>query len=413
MPSINSESRSSSETLLIKGARLWNGIDDSVVQDGAVLIENDRIKAVGPWEELVLQPRDRTLDFPGATLLPGLIDSHTHLSMDPTLDNYLDRMSDSVAELTLRATAMMRKDLQAGITTCRCLGDREFLDIACRKAVQEGLVEGPNVLVATRGIRAPHGHGFVGYPFEGPDGIRNAIKENLAAGADFIKIYITGTLKGDGQLPSYLSREEIKTAIDTAHEAGARVASHCVGGEGLDWALELGLDTLEHAYHITEAQIERLVQSETFLVLTPSPIMTEARIRHLPSGLIQGHLDERREISANMAATIATGMPFAVGTDGMHGDLAQEVKHLAELGASRCAALKAATINGAIACDIEQETGSLETGKYADVIAAHGNPLEDLNALDQVIAVMRRGRLMHQTEPPELDRSTRLPSEAR
>jgi imidazolonepropionase-like amidohydrolase len=380
--------------IIIKGSFLWDGTSDTVVPNGAVLVEDGRIKAVGHALEIVALPHDELYDLPDVTLMPGLIDSHTHLSMDATMENYLDHMSDSVAELTLRATAMMRKDLLAGITTCRCLGDKEFLDIACRKAVENGSVLGPRVLVATRGIRALHGHGFVGYPFNGPDEIRRAIRENMERGADLIKIYITGTLKGNGDLPSYLTREEIKLAINEAHNGGLPIASHCVGGEGLDWALEFGLDTLEHAYHITARQIEKLVASNTKLVLTPSPLLMEERVRHLPKGLIQGHLDERDMIFNCMAAAVASGLPFAVGTDGVHGELAQEVKYLVDLGASNLEALKAATINGAKACGIEKETGSLEVGKSADIIAVKGDPLKDVSTLWNPKVVMKMGEMV-------------------
>lgn len=381
-------------TVIIKSSFLWDGIRDALIPEGAVLVEDGRIKAVGRAHDILALPHDELYDWPETTLMPGLIDSHTHLSMDATMENYLDHMSDSVAELTLRATAMMRKDLLAGITTCRCLGDKEFLDIACRTAVEHGLVLGPRVLVATRGIRAPQGHGFVGYPFNGPDEIRRAIRENIQRGADLIKIYITGTLKGNGKLPSYLSRKEIKLAIDEAHNGGLPIASHCVGGEGLDWALEFGLDTLEHAYHITARQIEKLVGSNTRLVLTPSPLLTEERVRHLPTNLIQGHLDERDMIFDCMAAAVASGIPFAVGTDGVHGELAQEIKYLVDLGASNLDALNAATLYGAKACGIDKETGSLEVGKRADIIAVKGDPLKDVAALWHPAAVVKMGEIV-------------------
>ena len=385
-------------TSIIKGSFLWDGVRDALLANGAVLVEDGRIKEVGLARDIVALPHDELHDWPDVTLMPGLIDSHTHLSMDATMENYLDHMSDSVAELTLRATAMMRKDLFAGITTCRCLGDKEFLDIACRTAIEDGLVMGPRVLVATRGIRAPQGHGFVGYPFNGPDEIRRAIRENIERGADLIKIYITGTLKGNGNLPSYLSREEIKLAIDEAHDGGLPIASHCVGGEGLDWALEFGLDTLEHAYHITDQQIEKLAVSNTKLVLTPGPILTEERVRHLPAALIQGHLDERDMIFDCMSAAVASGLPFAVGTDGVHGQLAQEVKYLVDLGASNYEALKAATIVGAKICGIDKETGSLEVGKSADIIAVKSNPLRDVAALWHPAAVIKMGEIVFAPE---------------
>lgn len=381
------------EKLLIKASFLWDGLSDRILPQAALLLEGGRISALGPAAEFESASYDRLIEWPHATMMPGLIDSHTHLSMDPTLENYLDHMKDNVAELTLRAAAMMRKDLSAGITTCRCLGDKEFLDIACRQAVERGLAIGPRLRVATRGIRASHGHGFVGYPFDGPDQIRRAIDENLQAGADFIKIYITGTLKGDGMLPSYLTREEIAVAIETAHQARVKIAAHCVGGIGLDWALELGLDTLEHAYHITDEQIEKLAASATWLVLTPSPILTRERVLHLPEGLISGHLEERDAIFERMAACITAGMPFALGSDGMHGELAQEISYLVDMGASNVVALRAATINGAKVAGIDQQTGSLEIGKFADVLVVKGNPLEDISALRKVVAVFKMGEV--------------------
>jgi len=378
-------------TILLKGSFLWDGLGEGLSQKGTVRIKDGRITAIDYWEKLSVEEYDQLLDFTGMTIMPGLIDAHTHLAMDPTLKDYLHHMGDPLEDLKARAIQMMKKDLSAGVTTCRCLGDREFLDIDLRQAVEKGELIGPRLQVATRGIRAPHGHGFVGYPFAGPEEIKSAILENIDAGADFIKIYITGTLKGREEIHSYLTYEEISTAIQTAHQSGVRVASHCVGGIGLDWALDLGLDTLEHAYHIEPAQVERLSRSSTLLVLTPSPILTDERVLNLPSSLIQGHFEERSMIFNNMAKCIASGMPFAVGTDGMHGEFASEVGYLVDMGASPYVALQAATINGARACKLETDTGSLEIGKYADILVVKGNPLKDVNILRNVVSVIKAG----------------------
>jgi imidazolonepropionase-like amidohydrolase len=378
-------------TTILSAEWVWDGIKDKAILEGAILIEEERIKAIGTHSELSRYPHDQELDFPGGTLMPGLIDCHTHLSMDPELENYLEHMSDPVAVLTLRATRMMRKDLYSGVTFCRCCGDREYLDIACRDAVLQGEVEGPHLLVAGKGIRAPHGHGFVGYPLKGINSIRKAIGENIAAGADFIKIYITGTLRGKTDLPSYLSREEIQVAIEEAHQAGLPVAAHCVGGIGMDWAVDLGLDSVEHGYHISDPQIDKLAEIKTWLVLTPSPIFMEERVNHLPAALIPGHINERNLIAERMAAVIASGIPFAVGTDGMHGGLPREISYLVELGASPAQALQAATINGARVCGIDQRTGSLKPGNDADIIAVSGNPLEDHLSLNRIIGVWKSG----------------------
>ena len=378
-------------TLILKADLLWNGIDDVPVPNGVIIIEGGIIKEVLSFNELPKDILQDIIELHGTTLMPGLIDSHTHLSMDPTLENYLDHMKDPVAELTLRAVALMQKDLHAGITTCRCLGDREFLDIACRRAVNDKKILGPDLVVAGKGIRASAGHGFVGYPIDGQTQIKEAIHENVAKGVDLIKFYITGTLKSTGEIPSYLSKEEIRLLIDEAHNAGLKTASHCVGGEGLDWALEFGLDSLEHAYHISDAQIEQLHKSSTWPVLTPSPLVLKGRIDHLPSALIPGHMEEREEIMSRMSALIASGISFGVGSDGMHAELAEEIRYLTDMGASNVSALKAATIHGAKIAGIDNVTGSLEKGKKANIIAVSGNPLKNINLLKRIKAVMKEG----------------------
>ena len=382
-------------SVILRASLVWDGVASRPVENAGILIERGLIRAVGPIEDILTASHSEVLDFQEATLLPGLIDSHTHLAMDASMESYLDHMTDDVAEQTLRATTMMLRDLRSGVTACRCLGDKEFLDVACRNAVENGLVAGPRLRVATRGIRAPHGHGFVGYPFKGIDEIKNAIRENIRRGADLIKIYISGTLKGSGNLPAYLSREEIRVAIDEAHSAGLPVASHCVGGEGLDWAIESGLDTLEHAYHITPAQIERLAGSKTRIVLTPGAVLSDERVRNLPEALIAGHLNEREQMFASMELCVKSGIPFAVGTDGMHGHLAEDIEFLGQLGATNLRALQAATISGAQICGLANESGSLTPGKSADILAVAGNPLQELSALRNVAAVFRKGEIIY------------------
>ena len=305
------------DRFLVRGKILIDGLGSPPIEQGSVIIEGERILAVGREDKIKIEGVTRTIDCSDQTLLPGLIDCHNHLSLDPTLDNYLYRVNDSIPELALRATATMAVDLQSGVTTSRCLGDKGFLDVECKKAANSGLVPGPRLLIATRGIRALHGHGFVGYPFGGVEQIRTAVRENLAAGADVIKIFITGTLRGSKGIPSYFSKEEIQTAVDEAHRVGIPVATHCIGGVGLEWALETGIDTIEHGYFLTDKEIDLLAKSESWLVMTPSIFFTEARIRTLPPHLIEGHLQHRDEVDQRMKAAVKAGVKFVVGTDGM------------------------------------------------------------------------------------------------
>ena len=384
------------ETLLIRGRLVIDGTGGPPIAKGSILLEGERIIGVGKKEEFGEKADAQVLDCSDQTLLPGLIDCHNHLSLDPRLENYLYRMADPIPALTLRACETMKIDLRSGVTTSRCMGDKGFLDVESKKAVAEGRIDGPRLLVATRGIRAFHGHGFVGYPFGGIDQIQAVVRENLSAGADLIKIYITGTLRGPKGIPSYFSKEEIQTAVDEAHRVGVPVATHCIGGIGFEWAIDTGIDVIEHGYFLTDREIDLFIKSDKWLVMTPSIFFTDARIQTLPKNLIDGHLQQREEVAQRMRAAIKAGIRFAVGTDGMHGGLAQEIQYLVEFGATTGQALMAATCNAAKVCGMEESIGTLEPGKFGDIIGVNGNPLEDIGALKKVKTVVTRGEIKHQ-----------------
>jgi imidazolonepropionase-like amidohydrolase len=379
---------------IIKGEWLLDGRGNPAIEQGGVLIEGEKILRVGQANALIKDaPSTEVIDCSGQTLLPGLIDCHNHLSLDPRLANYLHRMADSVAALTLRACETMSIDLQSGVTTSRCLGDREFLDVECKKAVIEGRIQGPRLLVATRGIRVSHGHGFVGYPFDGVDWIRKAVRENLKRGADIIKFYATGTLREKGDIKSYISQMEIETIVDEAHRVGIPTAAHCVGGIGLRWCIEAGVDTIEHAYFISDEELNLLAKSKNRLVMTPSIFLTNARIENLPQELIKGHYQQRELAFERMAAAVTSGIKFGVGTDGMHGGLAKEMEYLTQMGASQSDVLDAVTLRGAEICGLEEKVGTLESGKLADIIGVVGNPLKDISAVGQIRTVILNGQI--------------------
>ena len=383
---------------LIKGRLLIDGKGGAPIDKGAILIEDARIVRVGKAVTFQANGNVPVVDCGDQTLLPGLIDCHNHLSLDPRLDNYLHRMADPIPALTLRACETMKVDLRSGVTTSRCMGDKGFLDVESKKAVEEGRIEGPRLLVATRGIRALHGHGFVGYPFGGNDQIMAAVRENISAGADLIKIYITGTLRGPKGFPSYFSKQEIQTAVDEAHRVGIPVATHCIGGIGFEWAIETGIDVIEHGYFVTDREIDLLAKSGRWLVMTPSIFFTDARIRTLPPNLIDGHLRQRDEVARRMEAVVKAGIPFAVGTDGMHGGLAQEIQYLVDFGATPSQALMAATYHAAKVCGLAESIGTLEPGKRGDIIGVKGNPLEDIRALKKVETVVSGGEIKYQAD---------------
>lgn len=380
---------------LLKGAWLFDGCSETLIPEGAVLVDGKRISAVGPLASLTLPPDAEVIDCPGLTLMPGLIDAHNHLSLDASLPGYLERMADPIAALSLRAAKGMAADLAAGVTTVRCMGDKGFLDFECRRAVESGYLKGPRIITGGKGLRSSAGHGFVGCPFDGPDQIRTAIRANLRAGADLIKFYVTGTLQGPGAIPCFYSHAEIALITEEARRAGRPSAVHCIGGKGFAWCLEEGVNAIEHGFFMTDREIELLGGSDTRLVITPGFYMSDERIRNLPAPLVDAHFAEQHVAIDRMRAAIAAGIRFAVGTDGVHGcgGLAREIEYLTELGATVPQALKAATGNGAAVCGIEKLTGTLEAGKTADIIGVRGNPFENVKVLSQVDLVISGGVL--------------------
>lgn len=378
--------------LIIKGAWLIDGTGRPPIEKGVVRIEGDRIVAVGQEKEIGSPVGLQVIECGDQVLIPGLIDCHNHISMDPTQENWPARLNDSDVEQTLRAVNNMAVDLKAGVTTARSLGDRNFLDVVCKKAIESGKLLGPRLLVATRGIRATHGHGMVGYPFDGPDAVRRAVRENVKAGADVIKLFITGTVRTGPELVCYPSAEEISVAIQEAHRAGVRTAAHCIGGIGFETCLAAGLDCVEHGYFLTDRDIELLLKSNHWLDLTPSLFFTEGRIRTLPVEIADAFRKDRDEVAQRMEVIIRSGVKFAAGTDGMHGGLAQELEYIVGFGASESQALAAVTRNDAAVLGLEASVGTLEPGKFADIVAVQGNPLKDIRALKKVGTVISRGK---------------------
>jgi imidazolonepropionase-like amidohydrolase len=383
------------DRLFIQGRMLIDGTGRPPIERGAILLDGDRIIAVGTKESMGLVSGAQELDFGDLVLLPGLVDCHNHLSADLAEEGGRNRSSGNDAELTLNATINMAKDLRAGITTIRCLGDRNFLDIACKKAIESGWINGPRLVVAGRSIRPTHGHGVLALPFDGPENVLRAVRENISAGANVIKIVTSATIRGQGVIHSDYSREEICVSVDEAHRAGIRATAHCIGGVGLAWCLEAGMDSIEHGYFISDPEIDLIVKHNRWLVLTPSPFFMEDRLRFMPVELAETFRRSREETGRCMAAAIRGGVKFAVGSDAVHGRLAQEMEYLVELGASEHQAILAATRDGARVCGLEKNIGTLEPGKVADIIGVEGNPLKDIQALRKVEAVICRGRLYY------------------
>lgn len=377
---------------LIKAKSIIVGQDLTAKENAAVLVENGKIaKIYDCANSLVVPEGTEVLDLGDKTLIPGLIDCHNHLALDARLENHLVKMNDCEAEQTLRAVKTMRDDLLSGVTTARCLGDRFYVDVTCKKAQQEGRLMGPKLVVSGIGMRASHGHGYVGMPHCGPEDFRKTARENIAHGVDFLKVFMTKVINATPFIYHFMTLDELKVVVEEARSVGITTACHCSGGQGLDDCLTAGIDCLEHVYYITDPQIERVQKEDRWVVYTPSYALNDTLLFKFSPHDKEGSLREKEIISNCLSHAIEGGLKFGIGTDGLHEGLAQEAMFISQLGGKNRDVLAGVTVNAAKLCGVDKKTGSITEGLAADLVAVDGNPLEDISALKKVCAVIQDG----------------------
>jgi len=384
-------------TTAIKAGWLWDGTGAAPVRHGVVLVDGERIVAVGPAAAVTVPDDAEVVDLPDEFLMPGLIDAHTHITIVPGLGDQIGQLMQPIERQTMRGVGNMRRVLRSGVTTARIMAEEHWLDVAFKAEVERGTIASPRLIISTRAITQSNGHGRAISAFDGVDEVRKGARENLHAGAEFLKLFITGgvssTRSGGLSAASY-SREEIRVAVEEADRAGTYVAAHAIGGPGIRIGVEEGIRTIEHASMATDDDIAHIKEKGAWIVLT------QAILLH-PTGIEQGDRDNpvimaklhaARESAAERFRTIVrSGVRLSVGTDSMHGLLPFEIACLVRWGMSNADALLAGTRWAAECCRIEDRTGTLENGKLADLISLRGNPLEEIGALEQVNLIMKGG----------------------
>jgi imidazolonepropionase-like amidohydrolase len=364
----------------------------------AVVVVIDEGVIVGVERTL---PEDCTqaLRLPGATLLPGLIDAHTHVSIVPSRGNQIEQMKLPAAGQLATARVNVLADLLAGVTTLRVMGQELDVDFLLRDEIQAGQTLGPELVCAGVQIakRGAHGHALTAVASE--DDIVRLVEANAAKGAGVIKIFTTGGVSSvassNDDCP--FTAREVRCAADTAHRHGVKLASHAHGGAGARLAIENGVDTIEHGALFDHELIALAAGRGVAIVGTFSILDHPAGIEAGDSGRpeIVGKLRESRgRVRAAWSGILGAGLPIAVGTDSMHGCLAFDLARLVELGASPARALRAATSDGARVCGLP-DRGSIAPGLRADFVAVLGNPLDDIRAMAAPVFVMKAGNVVH------------------
>jgi imidazolonepropionase-like amidohydrolase len=386
---------------VLRGATLIDGTGAAPVRGRAVVVDGDRIA------EVVAEAparAERVLDLGGLTLLPGLINCHVHLCLSGDADPARTMAEESYAATTIRALVNARRTVEAGVTTVRDLGGREYAEIAVRDAVRAGTVPGPRVLCAGRAVCMTGGHGWrmLGRQADGVDDVRKAVREQLRAGADVIKLVATGGVMTPGVDPraAQLTLDELRAGVDEAHRARRRAAAHAMAEEGIAWCLDAGLDTIEHGVYLTEALVRRMAQQGTALVATlvaPHAIVEGGVAAGIPEFAVKKSVAVRERHTESFRLALRAGVAIAAGTDAgtplnPHGTLVPELALMVAAGMAPLDAIRAATAVSARVLGLEEETGRVAPGLAADLVAVEGDPTADVKALDAVRLVIAGGR---------------------
>ena len=375
--------------------------------DQTIIVAGDKIVAIAATASTPKQGDDREIDLSGLTVMPGLIDVHTHLTMDSNFDPYHE-LSTSVAKSALIGARNAKVTLEAGFTTVRNVGAAGYADVDLRDSINEGLIEGPHMAVSGPPLSISGGHCDENLlPFEyhiqadgvadGVEAVQHKVREIIKYGADVIKVCATGGVlsKGDDPQASQYTLEEMKALVADAHRLGRKVAAHAHGAQGILWATQAGVDSIEHGSYITDEAIREMKSHGTYLVPTTYLADWIQEYGHLPPFYAQKAKDVTAVARANLKKAVNAGVKIALGTDAAvypHGLNAHELEiYVDQFGMTPLAALQTGTINAADLMGWSDKVGALEPGKWADIIAVAGDPLRDVKLLQNVAFVMKAG----------------------
>jgi imidazolonepropionase-like amidohydrolase len=397
------------KTVVIRAGRVLDVKTGKTLTNQMIVIHGDKIASIGADTQAT--PDAQIIDLSNATVLPGLIDAHTHITF--TTNFGYSRLGISIPREALNGARNARVTLDAGFTTIRNVGASGFTDVALRDAINAGDVPGPRMLVSGPALSITGGHCDNNLlPFEdhvqnegvadGVEAVQHKTREIIKYGADLIKICATGGVLSHGDNPqaSQFTLEEMKAIVADAHRLGRKVAAHAHGAQGILWASEAGVDSIEHGSYIDDAAIAEMKKNGTYLVPTlylMDWFYENAERIGTPAELIAKGHEVMPAARKNVARAFAAGVKVGFGTDAAvypHGLNAHEFAVMVKLGLTPLQAIQSATINDADLLGWSDKVGTLEPGKFADIVAVDGDPLADVTTLERVKFVMKGGEVV-------------------
>ena len=379
------------------------------IENAVILVEGERIAAIGEAGSIKIPDGAEQIDAGGTWLIPGLMNMHVHLGLVLPGKMKAELQGESEAALALRMAANARESLQAGVTTIRLTGDRGHADLDLMRAINKGQADGPRIFSAGEELTITAGHGskLPGKTnYDGPDELVKAARTQISAGAKWLKILISGGIAtdGGGLAEALMTPEEIRAVIDAGHRFGAKVTAHSGSPAATSVAVDAGLDCVEHGYFLDRPTLKKMKEHGTWLV--PTIVVTAPATQPFfeKIGSPPWYLERRNSAGKAhwraLQMAIEEGVNIALGTDQMPAEpndgttaTAREAQYYVEAGMTPLQALRSATIETARLLDAEDEIGTLEQGKYADIVAVDRDPTQDIKALRNILLVMKGGKV--------------------